>query len=154
MNGKTVFLLVGIMLFTGMYTSTVKAQYDLCLQGDWSTSIWELKVIVPGPGGDDFGIEIDRTNFTPIPSSGGWSRVNASAWDFNWSGSFSGTTQGTVTHSCEINPSGALPWTGTGMRQRNASFTGGTAEFVTGICTLDVCSNFATVSGEDKDTQP
>ena len=76
----------------------------------------------------------------------------------NWNGAFAGTTQGTVHYACEFNPGTELPLTGTGMRQRTANFTNGTAEYLTGTCSLDLCSTPSASrqlhSGQDEDTQP
>ena len=152
MNWKGAFLLVGFMLLTGMYTSTAEAQFNLCIIDPAFGQQWEVKVILPGPGGVDFQIEMARTTLSPLPASGGW-RTDPSIWYFNWNASFAGATQGTVHYSCEINRAGALPWTGDGMILRHSSF-GGANEIITGTCTLDLCSSPATMEpGVDRATQ-
>ena len=99
--------------------------------------------------------QMDRTGFFPIPSAGA-ARFDQAVWRFTWNGNFAGATQGTLQYACEFSPTGSLPYVGPGMVQRNANFTGGTAEHLVGQCALYRCGFPPSAAGDetDKATQP
>jgi hypothetical protein len=151
-GAKTIASLASIAFLVSAYSPATYAGTGLCVTG-LTSSVWELKVV--NCSGNDCAVEIDRTNFQPIPSAGSFN-IGSTPMVLNWEGGFSGSTQGWVSYSCALFRSAGLPFGGTGMRQRNASFTGGTAEYLTGDCVLDLCTNLSAgdSGGADEDTQP
>ena len=142
-----------IALLSGAYTPGVMAATGFCIEDPAFDQLWEIKSIQCD--GMDCLLEMDRIAASPTPAPGAlnW---HGDTWFFDWNGSFAGPTQGTLAFSCQIDSTGSLPYTGPGMLQRNASFTGGTAEHITGDCALDLCSNFrqsARADLEDKATR-
>lgn len=145
---------VGAALVLACASATdARAATGICVREAGFGQEWELKLL--SCSGIDCLIEMDRTGFFPIPSAGA-ARFDPNIWRFTWNGNFAGPTQGTLQYACEFNPTGSLPYIGTGMVQRNANFTGGTAEHIVGQCALYRCGFPPSAAGDeaDKATQP